>query len=50
MIYGNEDGFLMDDHAGIFLFYVIDGIVDRCFANNRHLNTISIRNNAVHSK
>ena len=50
MVHGDQDRLLIDGNARIFFDYVIDGIVDRYLPGNRHLNTISIGNNAVHTK
>ena len=50
MVHSSKDGLFIDVDAGIFLDYVINGIIDRCFIGNRHFNAIGIGNNAVHPK
>jgi hypothetical protein len=50
MVHGDKTGLFIDGDAGIFFYYVINGIIDRCVMGNRHLNAIGIGNNAVHPK
>jgi len=50
MVHGDKTGLFIDGDIGIFLDYVINGIIDRCFIGNRHFNAIGFGNNAVHTK